>query len=58
MPDTPPPTDPTEPLSPKAVDGHVIVKDPPPAALDLTADAAEISGIRLLDAAAKARERF
>ena len=50
--------DPTKPLSPKAVDGIVIVKDPPEAAMDLTADAAEISGLRLIDAADKARKRF
>lgn len=45
-------------MSPKAVDGGVVVKDPPEATMDLTADAAEISGIRLIDAADKARKRF
>ncbi len=45
-------------MSPKAVDGGVVVKDPPEAAMDLTADAAEISGIRLIDAADEARKRF
>lgn len=50
--------DPTKPLSPKAVDGIVVVKDPPVAAMDLTADAAEISGLRLIDAADKARKRY
>lgn len=54
----PPPADPTKPMSPEAVDGHVVIKDPPPAAMNLTADAAEISGLRLIDAAAKARKRF
>ncbi len=52
------PADPTKPMSPRAVDGAVVVKDPPEAAMDLTADAAEISGIRLIDAADKARKRF
>ena len=54
----PPPSDPTKPMSPKAVDGAVVVKDPPEAAMDLTADAAEISGLRLIDAADEARKRF
>lgn len=58
MPDKQPPADPTKPMAPKAVDGRVIVKDPPPAAMDLTADAAEISGLRLIDAADKARKRL
>ena len=52
------PADPTKPMSPKAVDGIVVVKDPPEAEMDLTADAAEISGLRLIDAADKARKRF
>lgn len=46
-----------DPLTPEAVDGRVVVKDPPPAAMTLTADAAEASGIRLLDAADRARKR-
>lgn len=50
--------DPTKPMSPRAVDGAVVVKDPPEAAMDLTADAAEISGLRLIDAADKARKRY
>ena len=49
--------DPTKPMAPRSVDGAVVVKDPPEAAMDLTADAAEISGIRLLDAADRARKR-
>jgi hypothetical protein len=53
----PSPTDPSKPMSPRAVDGAVVVQDPPAAAMDLTADAAEISGIRLLDAADRARKR-
>ena len=48
----------TTPLTPKAVDGQVVVKDPPEAAMTLTADAAELSGIRLLDAADQARKKF
>ena len=46
-----------EPLEPEAVDGYVEAVDPPEAKLKLTADAAEISGIRLLDAATKARDK-
>ncbi|WP_292130448.1 hypothetical protein [Brevundimonas sp.] len=45
-------------MTPRAVDGRVVIQDPPPAAMDLTADAAEISGLRLIDAADKARKRF
>lgn len=45
-----------DPLDPKAVDGYVEAIDPPDAKLKMTADAAEISAIRMLDAAAKARE--
>ncbi len=58
MADKPVPADPTKPMSPQAVDGAVVVQDPPEAAMDLTADAAEISGLRLIDAADKARKRF
>jgi len=47
----------TEPLTPEPTDGVVVVKDPPEAAMNLTADAAEISGIRLLDAADRARKQ-
>ena len=47
----------TEPLTPKAVDGLVVVEDPPEHALNMTADAAEISGIKLLEAADEARQR-
>ncbi len=45
-----------DPLDPRAVDGYVEAIDPPEAKLKMTADAAEISGLRMLDAAAKARE--
>ena len=47
----------TTPLKPEAVDGRVEAVDPPDEALKMTADAAEISGIRLLDAADKARRQ-
>lgn len=54
----PPPADLiTDPLTPEAQDGTVVVKDPPEAAMNLTADAAEISGIRMLDAADRARKQ-
>ena len=57
MTDAPDPkADPTKPMSPKAVAGVVVVKDPPEAEMNLTADAAEISGLRLMDAADRARE--
>ena len=46
-----------DPLTPKAKHGVVVVKDPPEAAMNLTADAAELSGLRLLDAADRARKR-
>ena len=46
-----------EPLEPEAVDGYVEAVDPPEAKLKMTPDAAEISGIRLLDAATKARDK-
>ena len=45
------------PMTPEPVDGSVVVKDPPEAAMNLTADAAEISGIRMLDAADRARKQ-
>jgi hypothetical protein len=50
-----PNTDPEKPIDAQAVDGRVVISDPPPLAVELTADAAEISGLRLLDAADKAR---
>lgn len=57
MPDKPVPELITDPLTPKARHGVVEIKDPPEAALALTADAAEISGLRLVDAADRARQR-
>lgn len=56
-PSTPPEDIITEPLTPEPTDGVVVVKDPPVAAMNLTADAAEISGIRMLDAADRARKQ-
>jgi hypothetical protein len=53
-----PTNDPTAPLAPKAVDGAVLVENPPADPLELTADAAEISALRLMDAADAARRRF
>lgn len=47
----------TKPLTPKATYGVVEIKDPPESAMNLTADAAEISGLRLVDAADRARKR-
>lgn len=46
-----------EPLTPKSKDGLVEVRDPPADPMTLTPDAAEITGIRLLDAADQARKR-
>jgi hypothetical protein len=47
----------TEPLEPKSVNGEVHAVDPPVAKLRMTPDAAEITSIRLLDAADRARRR-
>ena len=47
----------TQPLTPTAKHGIVVVKDPPDAAMSLSPDAAEISGLRLVDAADRARKR-
>ncbi|MFA4893528.1 hypothetical protein [Brevundimonas sp.] len=46
-----------DPLTPTAKHGVVEIKDPPEAAMNLTAHAAEVSGLRLLDAADRARKR-
>lgn len=46
----------TEPMKPEAVDGYVEAVDPPNPKLKMTADAAEISALRLLDAADVARK--
>lgn len=51
-----PDVDPTKPMEAKVIDGAVVISDPPPLAVELTADAAEISGLRLLDAADRARK--
>jgi hypothetical protein len=53
-----PTNDPTTPLAPKAVDGAVLVENPPSEPLELTADAADISALRLMDAADAARKRY
>lgn len=54
---TPNPQDPRQgPLDPAAGDGVVIVKDPPNAEMQMTPDEADISGIRMLDAAEEARK--
>ena len=58
MPDKTKPHDPrTGPLAPVARDRLVVVVNPPDAPMHLTPDQADISGVRLLDAAEKARER-
>ena len=48
----------TQPLEPTVLNNAVVVIGLGPVALAMTADAAEISGLRLMDAAAKAREKF
>jgi hypothetical protein len=48
----------TEPLEPTVIDQAVVVIGPGPLALAMTADAAEISGLRLMDAAARARLKY
>ncbi len=49
----------TQPLTPQeTTDGLVRVVDPPEVAMELTADAAEISGLRLLEESDKARRRL
>ena len=53
--ETPPPI--RKPLTPKAGEGTVVVFDPPAAALILTPDAAEITGLRLIAEADEARRR-
>ena len=46
-----------KPLMPKAGDGVVTVVDPPSVAIVMTADAAEISGLRLIAEADEARRK-
>lgn len=44
------------PLHPVAGDGVVVVENPPNAAMHMTPDEADISGIRMLDAADRSRK--
>lgn len=43
------------PLNPAADDGVVVVQDPPNDPMHMTPDEADISGIRMMDAADRAR---
>ena len=43
-------------LNPSGADGVVVVQNPPNAALHMSPDEADISGVRLLDAADRARK--
>ena len=45
----------TDPMEPRVQPGAVIVMGPGPVAMAFTPDAAEMSAIKLLDAASKAR---
>ena len=47
-----------KPLTPHAEPGVVTIVDPPEVALTLTADAAEISGLRLIKEADEARRKL
>ena len=50
------PDDPRQgPLHPVAGDGIVVVENPPSAPMHMTPDEADISGIRMLDAADRSR---
>ncbi|MBX9461154.1 MAG: hypothetical protein KL785_08780 [Brevundimonas sp.] len=44
------------PLNPEAGDGVVVVENPPSAPMHMTPDEADISGIRMLDAADRSRK--
>ena len=44
------------PLKPAAGDGVVVVENPPSAPMHMSPDEADISGIRMLDAADRARK--
>ena len=57
MADTTDPKNFSGPLNPVGRDGEVEVKDPPEAAMHMSAEEADLSGIRLLDAADEARRR-
>lgn len=48
---------PVGPLNPVGRDGQVEIRDPPDIVMHMSAEEADISGIRLLDAAAAARRR-
>ena len=52
-----PTTDRPGPLNPTTEGDDVVIHDPPEAAMHMSAEEADLSGIRLLDQAAKARER-
>jgi len=58
MSDTPAPNDATRQgaLKPTARDAVVVVENPPDAPLHMTPDEADISGIRMMDAADRARK--
>ena len=56
MTDTPEPPIIVDPMEPEVVDGYVEAVDPPEAKLKMTPHAAEVTAIRLLDAADKARD--
>lgn len=57
MKDKPPSDDPRQgPLHPVAGDGVVVVENPPNAPMHMTPDEADISGIRMLDAADRSRK--
>ena len=45
------------PLKPAAGDGVVVVENPPSAPMHMSPDEADISGIRMLDAADRSRKR-
>lgn len=56
MPDKTPAHDPRQgPLKPVAHEGLVVVENPPGKPMHMTPDQADISGVRLLDAAEQAR---
>ena len=57
MPDTPDPKNFSGPLKPVGREGQVEGRDPPEAALHMSAEEADLSGIRLLDAADDARRQ-
>ena len=46
------------PLRPEACDDSVVVEDPSHDPIVMSADEADLSGIRMLDAAARARDNY